>query len=177
MRHLLGWTCLEPAIFPRHFWMYNYSSKLCYHAFCLIQGWLKSLFLSLFFYWMASQSSHSITSLMDFIECCTFLYLYYTTSTYLMCWGLSFLYINKFLFTYQNKIYVYHTFLTASGWSDDNAYCRPWNNSCRSYLGCFPACTSMILHYQLLIQHCKFHENGFSIHALPWLLSMALFFS
>ena len=65
---------------------------------------VKSLFLSLFFYWMASQSSHSITSLMDFIECCTFLYLYYATSTYPMCWGLSFLYINKFLFTYPNKI-------------------------------------------------------------------------
>ena len=130
---------------------------------------VKSLFVSLFFYWMASQSSLSITSLMDFIECCTFLYLHYTTCTYPMCWGLSFLYINKFLLTYQNKIYVYHAFWTASGWSDDDAYCWPWNNSCCSYLGCFPACTSMILHYQLLIQHCKFHENGFLIHALPWL--------
>lgn len=39
--------------------------------------------------------------------------------------------------------------LTAEGWPDDDANCRSWNYSCRSYLGHFPSFSGMTNLYHL----------------------------
>ena len=62
---------------------------------------VKYCFLHLFYDWITPLSSPSLTSFMDFIDCSTFLNLFYTTSTYPMCWGLSFFIFNKACLTYQ----------------------------------------------------------------------------
>ena len=71
---------------------------------------VKYCFLHLFYDWITPLSSLSLTSFMDFIDCSTFLYLFYTTA-HIPCPGI-YIYIYIYIYPRTWDIYIYiHTYI------------------------------------------------------------------